>query len=255
MKKIFTLLAVAAMAFSAQAEITYLPVVCNTKEVAGVDDDGNPITKLEAVNFEADAVLFDNDVLKATLAYAGKAGIKAEYEYNLNAADEAATPEMTPVFTDWFEFRSKKPAEGVWPPEADGANRTPVMLEMKQTATIYAFVRTGNTKHIELYGSDCVEVTRTSEGYTVDPSSESNGFFVARWDNVPAGSYVITERGGTGRFSAIAYEIGSQSGIAGIEADENAPVEYFNLQGVRVANPGNGLYIRRQGSKVSKVIL
>ena len=37
--------------------------------------------------------------------------------------------------------------------------------------------------------------------------------------------------------------------------DENAPVEYFNLQGVRVANPENGLYIRRQGSKATKVII
>lgn len=49
----------------------------------------------------------------------------------------------------------------------------------------------------------------------------------------------------------------TQSGISGIEADfdENAPVEYFNLQGIRVANPENGLYIRRQGNKVEKVIL
>lgn len=46
------------------------------------------------------------------------------------------------------------------------------------------------------------------------------------------------------------------SGVADIEAaDDNAPVEYFNLQGIRVENPANGLYIRRQGSKVSKVIL
>lgn len=44
-----------------------------------------------------------------------------------------------------------------------------------------------------------------------------------------------------------------KSGIEGIEADNNAPVEYFNLQGVRVANPENGLYIRRQGAEVSKV--
>jgi hypothetical protein len=37
--------------------------------------------------------------------------------------------------------------------------------------------------------------------------------------------------------------------------DETAPVEYFNLQGVRVANPENGLYIKRQGDKATKVIL
>ena len=38
-------------------------------------------------------------------------------------------------------------------------------------------------------------------------------------------------------------------------ADNNSPVEYFNLQGVRVSNPENGLFIRRQGNKVTKVVV
>lgn len=46
------------------------------------------------------------------------------------------------------------------------------------------------------------------------------------------------------------------SGINDVIADnENAPVEYFNLQGVRVENPSNGLYIKRQGNKVTKVAI
>lgn len=43
-------------------------------------------------------------------------------------------------------------------------------------------------------------------------------------------------------------------GIEGIEADENAPVEYYNLQGIRVAAPENGIFIVKQGNKVSKQI-
>lgn len=46
----------------------------------------------------------------------------------------------------------------------------------------------------------------------------------------------------------------STSGVQNIASEENAPVEYYNLQGVRVANPENGLYIKRQGNKVQKVI-
>ena len=47
------------------------------------------------------------------------------------------------------------------------------------------------------------------------------------------------------------------NGVSGVEnvAAENAPVEYFNLQGVRVANPENGLFIRRQGNTISKVVI
>ena len=50
-------------------------------------------------------------------------------------------------------------------------------------------------------------------------------------------------------------EEGEIDGVEGIEADINAPVEFFNLQGVRVANPDNGIFIRRQGNKTSKVII
>lgn len=50
---------------------------------------------------------------------------------------------------------------------------------------------------------------------------------------------------------------GDTSAIEAIEAaDENAPVEYYNIQGMRVNEPAAGqLLIRRQGSKVSKVII
>lgn len=47
-----------------------------------------------------------------------------------------------------------------------------------------------------------------------------------------------------------------ETGINDVVIDENAPVEYFNLQGVRVANPERGgIYIRRQGTNVAKVLV
>ncbi|MDE5608026.1 MAG: hypothetical protein K2I64_03730 [Muribaculaceae bacterium] len=46
------------------------------------------------------------------------------------------------------------------------------------------------------------------------------------------------------------------SGIDEIASDNaDAPVEYYNLQGIRVENPANGLYIRKQGSKATKVLV
>lgn len=46
------------------------------------------------------------------------------------------------------------------------------------------------------------------------------------------------------------------SSVSEIEADDSeAPVEYFNLQGVRVTDPANGIFIRRQGSDVTKVVV
>ena len=43
--------------------------------------------------------------------------------------------------------------------------------------------------------------------------------------------------------------------VSAIEAGSDKPVEMFNLHGMPVANPGPGIYIRRQGSRTSKVIV
>ena len=46
------------------------------------------------------------------------------------------------------------------------------------------------------------------------------------------------------------------SGVNDIVSDnENAPVEYFNIQGMKVAGDQPGLYIRRQGTQTTKVII
>lgn len=58
------------------------------------------------------------------------------------------------------------------------------------------------------------------------------------------------------------FILNEQASIDGIGADSDngdidssLPVEYYTLQGQRVSNPGQGLYIRRQGSKADKVLL
>lgn len=46
--------------------------------------------------------------------------------------------------------------------------------------------------------------------------------------------------------------------LSGIESNftcVNEPVEYYTVQGVKVENPVNGIFVKRQGNKVTKVIL
>ena len=47
---------------------------------------------------------------------------------------------------------------------------------------------------------------------------------------------------------------GLVTGIEEIGIDD-VPAVYYNLQGVKVANPENGIFIKRQGSKATKVVL
>ena len=74
-------------------------------------------------------------------------------------------------------------------------------------------------------------------------------------ENPAEGKYVVTSvaDGVESAESNVVYFY-----VSGVEeniADENAPVEYFNMQGVKVENPENGIFIRKQGSKTAKVVL
>ncbi len=45
------------------------------------------------------------------------------------------------------------------------------------------------------------------------------------------------------------------TGVEDTMVDANAPVEYYNLQGVKVANPVGGIFIKKQGGKATKVVM
>lgn len=56
-------------------------------------------------------------------------------------------------------------------------------------------------------------------------------------------------------FGLFGLSVSASTGVADITVDNDAEVEYYNLQGIRVANPENGIFIRRQGNKVQKVAI
>ena len=66
--------------------------------------------------------------------------------------------------------------------------------------------------------------------------------------------YVNNSTGLLDMYLAFSYGQTSTS-VANVEVNENAPVEYYNLQGVKVADPSNGIFIRKQGSKTSKIAI
>lgn len=57
-------------------------------------------------------------------------------------------------------------------------------------------------------------------------------------------------------FTNIVQSSDSTSSIDSIETDgDTSPAEYYNLQGIRVMNPGHGIFIEKKGSSAKKVIL
>ena len=64
-------------------------------------------------------------------------------------------------------------------------------------------------------------------------------------DNVKVRNYGIYNQNG---------DTGEDAGVIKVEADEeNSPIEYYNLQGIRIVQPStSGIYIVKKGNKVSK---
>jgi hypothetical protein len=101
--------------------------------------------------------------------------------------------------------------------------------------------------------SDLTQVANGSDNW-----EGSDGVYTYDLNKLSASNFLsVYAVNGTKISAASSYSNdGPISGIEGVAADsQNAPVEYYTLQGVRVNNPGTGLYIRRQGTKIEKVAI
>lgn len=91
-------------------------------------------------------------------------------------------------------------------------------------------------------------------------------------DNLELVAYLIDTKEGTGVVNAVktpmsdkaepkfttldlCKALGIDTGVEGIEADTDAPAEYYTIDGIRVAEPTNGIYIVRRGNKTTKEII
>lgn len=73
-----------------------------------------------------------------------------------------------------------------------------------------------------------------------------------QWDIADAGTYFVKVNT---LENTISITLDISSAITVVEELENAPVEYFNLSGYKVTEPSNGIFIRKAGSTIQKVII
>lgn len=113
-------------------------------------------------------------------------------------------------------------------------------------------------KTITFTGSKFNNITTTSEGTYV----QETGIYTAPEGGIESVIFTTPSSGLTvASLSSIMVEcvndMGGTSAISTVGADDTeAPAEYFNLQGIRVSEPAQGgIYIRKQGNKVEKVII
>lgn len=122
----------------------------------------------------------------------------------------------------------------------------------------------GHLLHYQIYG---LESTAMRAPVAVQPDAwiahNSNELTITVPAEIPEGGITIHTKAVDGdnespkRTVYITSTGGVTTSIEGVSAENAAggDAEWFNLQGVRVANPANGIFIRRQGTNVEKVVL
>lgn len=149
--------------------------------------------------------------------------------------------------------------------EFDFANRTDVNMTFEQ-AFGYDFPQAQNenyTVNIRTVGGDWVALALSN--FPEKPAKNwsdwvSNDLDLSEWDGqkVEIGFRYLNDGSKSGAWEIKNLVIKGTPGagaVEGIEADENVAPVYYNLQGVRVNNPENGLFIQVKGSKATKVLV
>lgn len=209
MKKILLSVAAVAMTFVANAAPTV---------VEANPGKSNPLP--------ANTVITDNEFFTATTTMNAAGG-------GTNSAYIFGDVDLTS--TGWFELRSKAPdAENPFG-AADGT-RTSVKLEVKKPVTVYCYVRTGDNKQtaVKVYNSsfEIMPYANGDEGKDCGADG-TNIMWEFSW-TLGAGTYCLTETGGTGRMAGLGYE---EATI--VEPDpEPAEGETFALNGNGAATYG-----------------
>lgn len=153
------------------------------------------------------------------------------------ATDQAATIKITPKADGKCDFLLPNLAlDGL------GTIGDIALNDVTMTTNDGVTTYSGTQKGMQLLGGAIVA------DVTLNGTIDANG-------NVNMKIDVIWTNGGNAPINVSFTSV--KAGIGSINADNNAPVEYYNIQGIRVSedNLTPGLYIKRQGNIVKKVIV
>lgn len=132
-----------------------------------------------------------------------------------------------------FDWCSQRQGSGKWDP-----TKLVVMIGDK-VVEVPEYVREDNSAYSWVNTSVALGNLKAGDKITIRNCDE-------QWPTASAMRWFIDN---------IKVTANSTGAVENLEVENNAAPEYFNLQGVRVANPENGLYIVRRGTTVSKVMV
>lgn len=106
------------------------------------------------------------------------------------------------------------------------------------------------------YGENTIK--NVSSLNPIPPKMPKDAFFVNIYWNatlsVPTGAMTAYQQAESWKEFRKFVEV-DFSGIENVEITDETPSVYYNLQGIEVTNPQNGVFIKRQGNKLNKVVI
>lgn len=162
------------------------------------------------------------------------------------------------------------PAEGVYNLIAavsihgETLQLTPIAFEDAEVVETPAITPAASSLDID---TQSIEITCATEGaeiyYTTngeDPDDSNGEYYSAPISLSGTVGATVSVKARAYKYGFVPSEIATvtyqlTSGVEDVVLGSDAAAEYFNLQGVRVAQPAAGLYLRRCGDKVEKVVV
>lgn len=181
---------------------------------------------------------------KLTASYSQQDNYNYGYEWSLKINDDDELPLQSHSMSNTINFNQREY-------EVERFSGFPNLDEDTGEYKIETGTKDIYKEILNLYGVAMSTIQKTYRGDELIDERVTG--FVIEYD--PEEGYPLVKYGDN---TKSVYEesvfLDSSAGIDEIVNDE-AEVKYFNLQGLEVTNPTNGIYIRRQGSKVTKVLI
>lgn len=181
------------------------------------------------------------------MADAEIANVTIVYNAVANTIEITGSPVSDIVKTYWIKgtFNGWADAEMTAVPDADIYTYAFTATSDNDAAAFVIFERNNGTDglYFKASGSDALV-----SGATVTLVNEGNDII---FNQVTGYLYTFTFDPAD---NSLEFKADSNTGLEAVEANA-AEAVYYNLQGVRVENPAAGMYIRIQGSHVSKVVI
>lgn len=199
----------------------------------GADVDGES-QHVYTLNFKEAPVVVPGDIVK----YDGVLNIEM-MGGQVGDKDQAATIEIQSMGTDLCKFTLPDFKLAIDPGNDPVPMGDIVVDNVKITNENGVDHYAGQVKGLSLLGGEIIaDVDLTG---TIDAAGNADMLINVMWNEIPITVTFVGKKA---------------TGISDITVDAAAPAEYFNLNGVRVSGElAPGLYIRRQGNSVSKVVV